>query len=230
MIKNKNLEIISCGPGLSEINAIHGRSCDWTYEIVKNKISQIKIVNIYENNLPTISKDSVWIILGSRYSVYDEIEWINLFEKHIQIGIENRVPMLGICFGHQILGSAIGGSVVNNNTGWEIGSSIVSLTENGRRSALFKGLQDSFSVYESHHDTVIDLPENVDILAQNEYGLQSFSYDDFIFGVQFHPEFSFEVMKAYYSARIEKIGNNKKYDVNNLNQGLKVIDNFIDII
>ena len=230
MIKNKNLEIISCGPGLSEINTIHGRSCDWTYEIVKNKISQIKIVNVYEGNLPTISKDSVWIILGSRYSVYDDIEWIDLFEKHIQKGIRNRVPMLGICFGHQILGSAIGANVVNNSAGWEVGSSLVSITESGQKSPLFKGFEDSFSVYESHHDTVINLPENVDILAQNEYGLQSFSYDDFAFGVQFHPEFSFEVMKAYYSARMKKIDNNKKYYVNNLNQGLKVIDNFIDII
>ena len=230
MIKNRNLEIISCGPGLSEINEIHGRSCDWTYEIVKNKISQIKIVNIYENSLPTISEDSVWIILGSRYSVYDEIEWINLFERHIQRGIDNRVPMLGICFGHQIIGSAIGASVVNNESGWEIGSSTVSLTESGKKSPLFKGFEDNFSVYESHHDTVIKLPENLDILAQNEYGLQSFSYDDLIFGVQFHPEFSFEVMKAYYAARMNKIDNNKKYYVNNLNQGLKVIDNFIDII
>ena len=230
MIKNKNLEIISCGPGLSEINKIHGRSCDWTYGIVKNKISKIKIVNVYENNLPSISRDSVWIILGSRYSVYDEIEWIDLFEKHIRKGIENRVPMLGICFGHQIIGSAIGASVVNNSEGWEVGSSKVSLTETGRKSPLFKGFEDSFLVYESHHDTVVDLPDKVELLAQNEYGLQSFSYEDFIFGVQFHPEFSFEVMKAYYSARIKKIDNNKKYYVNNLNQGLKVIDNFINII
>ena len=229
MVKNKHLEIISCGPGLSEINEIHGRSCDWTYEIVKNKISQIKIVNVYEKNLPSISDDCMWIILGSKYSVYDDIEWIKLFEKHIQKGIENRIPMLGICFGHQILCSALGASVINNSAGWEIGSSVVSLTNSGQKSPLFKDFKNTFSVYESHHDTAVKLPKDIDILAQNEYGLQSFSYKDFIFGVQFHPEFSFEVMKSYYLARLEKIDNNKKYYVNDLNQGLKVIDNFINI-
>ena len=229
MIKDKHFEIISCGPGLPEINQVHGRSCDWIYEIIKNKISQIKIVNIYENSLPSLSENSVWIILGSRYSVYDQIEWIDLFKNHIQKGIDNKIPMLGICFGHQILSDVLGAEVGNNDKGWEIGSSTVSLTDAGQKSLLFKGFKDSFLVYESHHDTAINLPSNVDILAQNEYGLQSFSYSDFIFGVQFHPEFNFDVMKAYYLARIEKINNNKKYYVNKQNDGLRVIDNFIDI-
>ena len=94
--------------------------------------------------------------------------------------------------------------------------------------AYVKSFEDSFSVYESHHDTVVDLTEDMTVLAQNEYGLQSFSYLDFIFGVQFHPEFSFDVMKAYYSARIEKIKNDKYY-VDDQNEGFKVIDNFINI-
>ena len=70
---------------------------------------------------------------------------------------------------------------------------------------------------------------NIDILAQNEYGVQAFSYSDFIFGVQFHPEFNFDVMKAYYSIRIEKIENKEDYYVCNENEGIKVVDNFINM-
>ena len=137
--------------------------------------------------------------------------------------------MLGICFGHQILCDALGGRVMNNDRGWEVGSSNVYLTSSGRKSELFKGLGDTLSVYESHHDTVVDLPDEIDILADNFYGLQSFSYRNFIFGVQFHPEFSYDVMKAYYSARKEVLSDSSKYRVDHINDGFKVIDNFIDV-
>jgi len=87
-----------------------------------------------------------------------------------------------------------------------------------------------FSVYQSHQDIVKDVPDNVDVLAQNEYGVQSVSFNEIVFGVQFHPEFSFDVMEAYYSIRIKKIDSKEKHFVSNQNDGVKVVNNFINTI
>ena len=230
MSKKTHVQIISCGPGLSEINDKHGYSFNWVTSMIVDKVDSTEVVKIYNGEFPLCNSDNVWIITGSRYSVYDNIEWIDSFKEIIKKGINLKVPMLGICFGHQIICDALGSDVAKNGIGWEIGSSEVSLTDDGKSSDLFAGLDDTFSVYQSHQDVVRDVPSNVKVLAQNQYGVQSVSFDDTVFGVQFHPEFSFKVMKAYYSIRIKKIKNKEKYFVIDRNDGVKVVDNFINTI
>ena len=230
MSKNTHVQIISCGPGLSEINDRHGYSFDWVTSMIKDKVDSIEVVKIYNNELPSYRPGDIWIITGSRYSVYDNIDWITSFKKSIRQGLKLKIPMLGICFGHQIVCSVLGADVIKNDMGWEIGSSEASLTDGGKKSDLFRGFNHTFSVYQSHQDVVSHVPESVKVLAQNKYGVQSVSFDETVFGVQFHPEFSFEVMKAYHSIRTKKINNKEKYFVNNANDGIKVVENFINMI
>ena len=86
-----------------------------------------------------------------------------------------------------------------------------------------------FFVYESHQDSVIEPPSNIDILAYNNYGLQSFSFSDYIYGVQFHPEFNFNIMQAYHKIRTDKLEGKSMYSVKDKNEGIKVINNFIKL-
>ena len=137
----KRLEIISCGPGLSEINVKYGKSSDWLNRFIGNRSIESRKINAFQSDYPLISEDIAWIILGSKYSVYDSCQWIQDFKFKILDAIQFNVPILGICFGHQIILSALGGNVVKNNKGWEIGSSEVTLTNNGLRSKLFKGFK-----------------------------------------------------------------------------------------
>ena len=167
--------------------------------------------------------------MGSRYSAYSDLDWISSLEKSLQNGIKSKIPMLGICFGHQILCKALGAKVVKNDKGWEIGSSQIHLTGEGLKSDLFTDFKDDFYAYESHQDVVIDLPSDVNILAYNNYGLQAFSFLDYIHGVQFHPEFNFDVMKAYYDIRINNLDNKDRYCVEDKNEGVDVIENFIKL-
>ena len=95
------------------------------------------------------------------------------------------------------------------------------------KSSLFEGFENTFYAYESHQDVVETLPSNINILARNNYGVQSFSFSDYIYGVQFHPEFSFEVMKAYYDIRVNNLDNKDTYYVEDKNDGIGVIGNFI---
>ena len=230
MSNNKHVQIISCGPGLSQINDSYGQSFDWVSSMIEDKVGSIEVIKVYNGELPSFEPGTVWIVTGSRYSVYDDIGWILSFRDAIKKGLSLNIPMLGICFGHQIICNALGANVVKNSLGWELGSSNISLTEKGIESGLFSEFEPTFSVYQSHQDVVKDVPDNVDILAQNEYGIQSVSFSETVFGVQFHPEFSFDVMKAYYSIRIKKIDSKEKHFVYNQNDGVKVVYNFINMI
>ena len=84
-------------------------------------------------------------------------------------------------------------------------------------------------MYQSHHDVVSGLPDNLDLLCSNKFGVQSISYKNRVFGVQFHPEFSYDVMKAYFDIRTQDLADSD-YSVLNKNDGNKVVDNFINII
>tara|TARA_A100001011_G_scaffold400807_1_gene519165 strand:+ start:2470 stop:3162 length:693 start_codon:yes stop_codon:yes gene_type:complete len=224
--KKAKVQIVSCGPGLSEIRKKYGHSSEWISSMISSNSIDIDIVEVYNGCFPTIEDNTSWIIMGSRYSAYDKIDWIQELEIVIKKGFDSGVRMLGICFGHQILCKALGGKVVDNPKGWEIGSSVVNLNLQGLNSPLFESVPSSFSVYESHHDIVVDLPKNFKILASNSYGIQSVSLSEQIYGVQFHPEFSLDVMRAYYNARVEDEEKSKFY-IDSSNQGSLIVDNFI---
>ena len=230
MSTKERIEIISCGPGLSEVNRQCGRSSDWLSNLINNDSFRIDKINAYKSEMPTLSEQVVWIILGSKHSVYDSYQWISNLKSKILDAIQINIPMLGICFGHQIILSALGAKVVKNKKGWEIGSSKISLTDKGVESRLFKGIEKKMIVYESHQDTVTELPKNISVLANNSYGLQSFSYGENTFGVQFHPEFNSQIMNSYMSARSKTIKNINNFTVTEVNSGRKVVSNFIELI
>ena len=131
------VQIIACGPGLDSINIRYGRSCGWLKSIIKSDFLDIDIIEAYKGETPLLDNDVVWIVMGSRYSAYSNLKWIKSLEESLEEGIERKIPILGICFGHQILCKVLGSKVVKNDNGWEIGSSEISLTEKGLRSDLF---------------------------------------------------------------------------------------------
>ena len=128
--------------------------------------------------------------------------------QDLEISIRNATkinkPILGICFGHQLVAKSFGGVVALNPKGWELGSYSIYLTSEGDSSPLFKGIDKKSIVYESHKDTVTTLPKDAIVLASNDKGNQSFQLYDTIYGVQFHPEFSIEIIRKYVSIRSDQ--------------------------
>ena len=98
----------------------------------------------------------------------------------------------------------MGGKVEKNLLGWELGSYNISLTRDGVNSQLFKSFKNGDIVYESHQDVVSFLPSMLLSLLFQIIN-QSFSYGHKIFGVQFHPEFSFEVTRKLMDLRKDRV-------------------------
>ena len=225
----KKVIILDCGPSLEEVTREFGQSPEWIISALEDQDCEIDWIKAYAGQTMENSGDA-WIITGSPQSVYDEEDWMLRLEVNIRDGAKCKRPILGICFGHQLIAKSFGGTVEKNPNGWELGSYSISLTEHGKYSPLFQGMEDELIVYESHQDSVIVLPDGAVELAYNQKCVQAFQLYDMLYSVQFHPEFSWDVMKKYVSIRRANGVPVDDLTVQKSLQGYLVLNNFINLI
>ena len=221
--------ILSAGPGLQQVVEKYGHSSEWIPNILSDYSIDFEDKKAYENDFGPIDDVDGWIITGSKYSVYDNVSWIKKLQNHLINVFNTNKPVLGICFGHQLIAHTLGGIVEKNSLGWELGSYKINLSENGNKSRLFSGINGDDYFYESHQDVVAELPKGSTLLASNIMGNQSFRYNN-LYGVQFHPEFSFDITKELIDIRLKngiKINNNKLIQSND---GEQILHNFVHIL
>ena len=133
------------------------------------------------------------------------------FAQRLLVG---RQPVLGVCFGHQLLGRALGGDVRRNPAGWEVGSPTVELNPAGAESPLFAAFPSHFVAIQSHRDAVLSLPAGAHVLATSaKTAVQAFSVEDRIYGVQFHPEMNGDILRDLWTERREKLRGAVDFDL-----------------
>jgi GMP synthase (glutamine-hydrolysing) len=147
------------------------------------------------------------LVTGSPLSVVEQATWMEqLGEDLLQVGARGT-PVLGVCFGHQLLARAAGGAVVQNPRGREIGTVQVQLTDAGRKDALFGWARSNeIEVQATHLDAVDPLPAAATVLASNENtAAQAYRLSETVAGVQFHPELWAEGLRDLIFSRREKL-------------------------
>jgi GMP synthase (glutamine-hydrolysing) len=152
--------------------------------------------------LPRPDEAHGYIITGSSSSVTERAPWMLRTEELIRQLAEQRVPLFGICFGHQMIAEALGGKVAKNPRGREIGTVEVRVRTDGREDPLLRGLPSPFKANATHVDTVVQLPPGATVLAETDLEpYASYAIGETMKCVQFHPEVDGDVMRGYLEAR-----------------------------
>jgi GMP synthase (glutamine-hydrolysing) len=150
--------------------------------------------------LPEPNAISGAIVTGSASSVTDREAWTMRGEELLRQLVAAQVPVLGICYGHQMLGQALGGLVEKNPHGREIGTVQVEQVD----SDPILGAARRYPINATHVDSVTQLPPSARVLARTSHDPHSaVRFGEHTWGVQFHPEFDSEVMRAYVETRRE---------------------------
>lgn len=202
----KNVLLLKSGD--AAIRASHSDYDRWFVQTIGQNGVRFETVYAHLNQkLPDDARqyDAV-IMTGSPLSVTEPTDWMKRSAGWMREAAEKRVPVLGVCFGEQLLAWSFGARVVRNPQGREIGTIDVTLTKEGRTDPLFDGLPDIFSVNATHEDVVEQTPVGTTLLAKNaNTTVQAFAAGKYIRAVQFHPEVQPDTMQALIKARAEKL-------------------------
>lgn len=204
----KKILIIKCGEAFPKIKEQFGDFDEMIMETAGVSKKNVIVSSVYQdiNSLPSLQEIGAIIITGSHAMVTNYEEWsVNLaaWLRDIQ---KEKIPTLGICYGHQILADALGGKVAPHPNGIEIGTTTIELTDAGKTDPLFHNLPTTFLGHATHYQSVITLPEQATLLAHNDFEHHhAFAIDDHIWGVQFHPEFSADYTHAYIDMQAEQL-------------------------
>ena len=152
-------------------------------------------------DLPDHTEFDGVVVTGSRSSVYWDEEWIPPLVDYVAEAAEAGVPILGVCYGHQVLAEALGGRVAGMD-GFEIGYNEIRRL---RDDPLFEGIGESFTAFTTHGDAVVELPPSATLLAENDRGVHAFR-DGHCWGVQFHPEYDVETAREVTDGKRDQIG------------------------
>jgi GMP synthase-like glutamine amidotransferase len=132
-----------------------------------------------------------WLITGSRHGAYEDHPWIPPLEEFIREAYAARVPLVGICFGHQIIAQAMGGRVEKYPGGWSVGPTRYDFGD------------EAMVLNAWHQDQVVEKPASAQVIASNDFCANAaLLYDDRALTVQAHPEFR----RDFLHGLIEKRG------------------------
>lgn len=138
------------------------------------------------------------VISGAHAMVTQDLDWSLRLEQWTRKTILAGIPLLGICYGHQIMARAMGGTVDFHPKGTEIGTREIRCLGTADADSLFSGLPQRFQVHLYHSQSVIRLPEGAVLLAENGFEPhQAFRIGDCAWGVQFHPEACAAITRGY---------------------------------
>jgi GMP synthase-like glutamine amidotransferase len=138
---------------------------------------------------PPVDAFNFLVIMGGPMNIYEEDKYPRLREEKLFIerAIKAGKIILGICLGAQLLADLLGGKVSRNKYR-EMGWFPVTLTEEGKASAVFENLPASFISFHWHSDTFALPPGAVHLATSRACNNQAFAFGKNILALQFHPE------------------------------------------
>lgn len=199
----KRILVIKTGKTPDIIGAQHRCFEDWIGEGLGVPVERIATVSVFEGGLLPVRLDEFAgvVISGSPAMVTDRLPWSEAVARWLRYELVERhaqLPVLGICYGHQLIAHALEGVVDYNPRGREIGTVEIRATPQAAQDPLFAGIAFPFLAHVTHMQSVIALPPGAVLLANSELEPHhAYRVGERVWGVQFHPEFTVDIMRSY---------------------------------
>jgi GMP synthase (glutamine-hydrolysing) len=201
----KPLLIIQTGEAPQPILEKLGGFAQWFRASMRLRPEQVRVVRVDRGGkLPQPKAVAGAVITGSGAMVTDRERWSEDTAAWLRNAMDAELPLFGVCYGHQLMAHAFGGTVGWLPSGREIGTQPI--TRNGHIDALLDGMPANFPAHTTHRQSVIEAPRGAQVLASSAADPhQILRYGSNAISTQFHPEFGVRAMRAYLWSREEAL-------------------------
>jgi GMP synthase (glutamine-hydrolysing) len=191
--------VLQMGSTLPGLRMRQGDFDDWIIAGLGGGRDAAEVIDVASGAaLPATNGHAGVVITGSHAMVTERKDWSERTAEWLREAVARDVPVLGICYGHQLLAYAHGGVVGNNPSGREFGTVEISLNENAEADELLGGLPRRMRAHVGHTQSVLHLPPDAVVLASSPWDAhQAFRIRRRAWGVQFHPEFDGGIVRTY---------------------------------
>lgn len=199
----KPIAVIQMGLPPEPLRARLGDQADWFAAALGQKRPDLLVVQPFLGDaLPGPERFALAIVTGSWAMVTDREGWSERTAAWLKRLIPGGTPVLGVCYGHQLMAHALGGVVDYLPGGREQGTFAVTLSEAGVRDPLLHGLPRTFAAQLSHSQSVLRPPAGAEVLAATARDANAaLRYGPNAVSVQFHPEFTPAIIEAILASR-----------------------------
>jgi GMP synthase-like glutamine amidotransferase len=190
-LKARRIGVLICDEVLAPMETSFGRYKDMFTRMLANSGRDFEVLfyRVYADEFPpTVEACHAYIVSGSRRSVYEDVPWITRLSGFLRDLQSARRRAVGICFGHQLIGQALGGRTEKAQQGWGLGRHEAQVLES---RAWMQPAAASYALFAVHQDQVTRLPPGARRLASSAHCENAmFDVDGLFLGVQAHPEFA----------------------------------------
>ncbi|MGJ7498772.1 glutamine amidotransferase [Variovorax sp. ZT5P49] len=193
------LVIVKLGDTFEALRAQRGDFEHWIADGLDTHALPLLVVDPRRGDaLPDPTQVSGAVVTGSHAMVSHREPWSETTAAWLAQLVARDTPVLGICYGHQLLAHALGGEAGDHPQGAEVGTVTVTLDEAAATDQLLRDLPAQFPAHAVHWQSALRLPEGAVRLAGNDHEpVHAFRAGSHAWGVQFHPEFDADVMRGY---------------------------------
>ena len=194
--------ILETGLPPSELGDVYGRYSEMFVQFLDDgdKTFSFEIFTVVKDQFPdSVDQCDGYLITGSKFSAYEDIPWIHRLKSLIQEIQKADLPMIGVCFGHQVIAEALGGKVEKYDGGWGVGIHQYKIDK--PQPDILPDSQQNLSINAFHQDQIRVLPDGAEAFASSEFcEYAGVVYGDKILTVQAHPEFTIPFSDALISS------------------------------
>lgn len=189
--------ILQCDDVHESLQPSHGNYPEMFAKALRAVIPdcELPIYRVLDGQFPESTNEcDAWLITGSKFGVNDDLPWVDALCRFVRTLWQQQRPLIGVCFGHQLIAKALGGTVEKSKKGWGVGLSLNQVIEH---KPWMQPSRSCLSILVSHQDQVVTLPPQSEVLARSEFcPYYLLQYGRCFLSIQGHPEFCADYCRA----------------------------------